>query len=184
MHDTRASDAAMLARIPGLGQLPAREREALLICAPAIAVEEGHAVFRQGESAGCALLLLEGRCRVEVEGDGGNTVVGHVRSGALIGEVGLYCRDTLRSATVIAEQRTRALVIEPGLFRAADARPAVTMIERRSLSELAERVRHSHARLRRAHQPTTPDAGPPARRLGILSRLLERWSRWIEEVLS
>lgn len=181
MHSGRASDAALLARVPGLGQLPARQREALLICAPAIDVPAGSSVFQQGDVADCALLLLDGQCRVELEQDGARRVVGRVRSGALIGEVGLYCRDTRRSATVIAESPTRALLIQPTLFRSADARPAVAMLERRSLSELAERVRHSNAQLRR-EEALAPR--PPVPTLGILSRLLERWRRFVEGVWS
>ncbi len=92
-----AFDDAALARIGAIGD--------------EVEIPVGQVLTRQGEAARQAYVILEGSCRVEVDG----AVMAQVGEGDIVGEIGML-DGRARSATVISQVPVRALVLDPGSF--------------------------------------------------------------------
>lgn len=158
-----------LASLPAFRNVPSTDLEILRVAAPPVSFAAGTVLFRRGDPAMGAFLLVSGRCRAEVASEGRATVLGHAGPGQVIGEAGLFRRDTHRSATVVAEEAVEALLLMPGLLDQPSAQPVMRVLERRALATLAERVRTSTATFQRLSPATEPDRDDPGN--SLLDRL-------------
>src|SRR5689334_5995165 len=87
--------------------LPPADQEALKSEIGIVRVERGEVLMKQGDPAECMYLVVSGRFEVVVEGpDRNRSVVGEVRSGETVGELGLI-DGSPRMATVVASRNSQ-----------------------------------------------------------------------------
>lgn len=72
-------------------------------------------IIEQGKSHQRIYQIAKGRCRIEISSDGVNTVVGHVKSGALLGEMS-FLEGTAATASVIADENAVDVYVLEGHF--------------------------------------------------------------------
>lgn len=116
----------------------------LLQRAPAQRHPPGTVLFRQGDAAEDAVLLVDGLLEVSVQAGASNRHVGTVRPGEVAGEQGLFVRDGARNASVMVSQPSQTIRLTPGLLRDGRSNPAIVAIEQQLIATLARRVRSTN----------------------------------------
>jgi CRP-like cAMP-binding protein len=124
--------------------------------APPIQFGAGAKVFKQGESADSALLVVEGRLIASVVGSDGEKIVGDSRAGEMVGETALFAKDMLRGATVIAAEPSRCLVIDRTLIGRTESGEAIAAIERHLLGTMARRIRKTNQTMQMVWKEMAP----------------------------
>lgn len=140
----------------------------LVILAPPVRFQRGVEVFAQGAPADVALLLFQGRLLASVCSAEGDTQVGDIRPGEVVGEQGLFVPGGQRSARVVAAEPSIALVLSPELMDHAARNPAIVALENHLLGTLARRIRRTNQAIQQAWkaQPLeSADAAPRKRTL-------------------
>jgi CRP/FNR family cyclic AMP-dependent transcriptional regulator len=123
----------LLRTIPLFAGLGRRHIERLGQLCDEVDLPAGHVLMRQGESGDEAMIMVEGRARVERDG----RLVAE-RTNGVIGEIALLAEGP-RTATVTLTEPSRLLVIGHREFHAVmDEMPEVRLAV---LSELARRIR-------------------------------------------
>ena len=119
--------------------LDARERTSLRALAIARHYDRGDVLFHRGDDAGAAHVLLEGRAKVSLLGEGGREILVSIAGpGELIGEIAAVAGRP-RTATVRALEAVRSLALPADALRAAVRRsPALAMV---LLDVAADRLR-------------------------------------------
>jgi CRP-like cAMP-binding protein len=112
------------------------------LCTP-VNLGVGHVIFRTGEAADSAMLLVSGRLVASV----GGRELGEIHPGELLGELGLLGRGQRRSADVSAREPSFALLLPPNPLASGDRNLAVVAIERHLLATLARRIRRTNQAL-------------------------------------
>lgn len=140
--------------------VPRASLNALLEEAPPVVYAAGHVIFRQGDTASIALLVLEGELVAEVQGPKGPHKLGTSGPGEIVGEQGIFVPGGLRSATVTASRPTVCLVLEPELMDQAAHNPAVVAMEQHLLGTLARRIRRTNQAIQHVWKAGTPAADP------------------------
>ncbi len=112
----------------------------------------GQHVFREGEPADHALLLLDGRLSVAVRTAAGPRSVGDVWPGEVVGETALFNPRSTRNATVTAVVASTCLVVDEPLLGAARGSRALAAAQNHLLSTMAKRIRSTNLSIRRAWQ--------------------------------
>lgn len=108
---------------------------ALAFNADAVLFNPGDVIFRQGEEAHDAWLILSGDARVVCRHNEGHTSAAPVSPGMLAGETALF-EESMRRSTLTAESTLCALRITRSTFlRALGAYPDLAASVRRALSE-------------------------------------------------
>jgi len=98
-------------------------------------VADGRTLMRQGERGDELFIVIEGKLRVERDGQ----VIAHRGAGEFLGEIALVDEGP-RSATVISDGPARLLVVGHRAFHTLmDEFPEIQLVV---LRELARRVRH------------------------------------------
>lgn len=77
----------------------------------------GEALFRQGEDADAAYVVLTGVVTVMIDTANGPVLISHVGENAIVGEMGLVTGEP-RSATILAESEVTALRLQKQVFLA------------------------------------------------------------------
>ena len=96
--------------------LPFSSREALKSEIGIVRVERGEVLMRQGDPAACMYVVVSGRFEIVVEGpDHNRNLVGEVRSGETVGELGLI-DGSPRMATVIASRNSQLVRVSVAGF--------------------------------------------------------------------
>ncbi len=109
----------------------------------------GEVLFRQGDEADRAMLVVSGRL-VSAVGEGMNSrTVGEVLAGEVVGETALFVDGGRRSATVTATEPTRCLLITQELLRSSPDSPAVVAVERHLLGSMARRIRSTNLNIQK-----------------------------------
>ena len=133
-----------LAELPAFRTVP--EADLAELCRyllPAL-LPAGTTLYREGEPAKDAALILSGRLSVTV-GDG--KVIGDAWPGDIIGEAGLFELGGVRSATVTAIAPTRLAMITMEAVRELPRNRGLMALEQRLLNHMAKRLRAANARL-------------------------------------
>lgn len=108
-----------LRRIPILGDLEERELATIAGFFSDASVATGETVYAEGEEAGSACFLVDGRLEAsKALPGGGATRLGVIETGSMIGEMALLTGGT-RSATVTALSQSRILTVSRHFFHAA-----------------------------------------------------------------
>lgn len=118
----------------------------------------GQPVFRQGEPADHALLLLDGRFSVSVDTDRGPRAVGDVWPGEVVGESGLFLPGSVRNANVLAEVDSVALLIDQDFLDKARGTRALCLAQRHLMATSARRIRATNLAMRKAWQQQRAEA--------------------------
>ena len=138
--------------------VPMEEVERLLSRSPLVDLPAGQVVFRQGEPADSALMVITGRLRVAVGTPEGSRVIGAIGAWEVVGETALYAPGQVRSATVTAVNDSYCLTIGQDLLEEGRSSPVVAALEYHLLHALAQRIRATNQALSdvwRDRQPPT-----------------------------
>jgi CRP/FNR family transcriptional regulator, cyclic AMP receptor protein len=111
-------EAAQIRRVPMLSPLETGVRKMLCFASERVEFQPGEVLFRQGESADAAYVLLEGTVEIVLRTASGSLLVNSMGQYDILGEAGMF-GDLPRSATAVASTRIVALRIPGELFRRA-----------------------------------------------------------------
>ncbi len=164
------SDVESLARLYMFNSVSRTELEAFALLFRTISVPAGQVLFRQGERADVAHLLVEGCLVVTVDADGDAREVGDVRPGEVVGETALYVPGGLRSATVAASSASRCIRLDPDQLDRATDNGAVVALEQQLLGTMSRRLRATNLTIQRAWKDEATSTAPPTPR-GLADRL-------------
>jgi len=134
---------------------------ALVAMAPPQTFAAESVIFRQGEPADRALLVVEGRLEATVEAGGRARRVGEIGPGEIVGEQAIFHPHGPRNAGVAALQASRCLVITPKLMEDGADNDALLAIETYLLGSLARRIRSTNRTMLQAWKEAAPK-GPAA----------------------
>ncbi len=117
---------------------------------PPVDYAAGQVVFRQGELAESAILVVHGELVASVSTPDGERVVGAAGAWDVVGETGLYAPDQPRSATVRATRDSTALLITHQLLAEGRSNPVIGAIEYHLLHTITRRIRNTNQALETA----------------------------------
>ena len=184
------SPLSSLARMPLLRGVPEHERQRLLAVGEWVELASGATLFRAGEPADHAVLVVEGRLRAWVSDGESERAVGDIFAGEIVGEAGIYGAATHRTASVRAQSDTKCLRVTRAGLEQMGGTETLAALQRNMLAAMARRLRSTGHAIRREWKakprepvglsppeplsPDQPPAAPEANRgiWGRLSRLL------------
>lgn len=116
-------------------------------------VHRGDVVFREGQRAKDAFLVVQGRLGVYLGEGAGERVIGEVRGGEVVGEAGLMNLSARRNATVRALVDTDLMRLTPRTLLDFSENAGMVAIEMHILAAMARRIRAANLRLEEALAP-------------------------------
>lgn len=132
----------------------------------------GDVLFRVGDAADTALLVVSGRLVVELPAGDEARAIGDVRAGEITGETALLSHNGLRGATVTAAQDSVALELTPELMLELADNPSVMALENHLLGTMARRIREINLNIKKAtREQDEVEPSPAAPQPSLLSRL-------------
>lgn len=147
--DADTDTESLVRRVPLFAELDEGELRFVLRAARRLTFAAGARLVRQGQAADTALIMEHGRARViSVLPGGGETVVGELGPGSVLGEMALL-DSGVRSASVVASEPTACLSMERDAFRLliAQGNRAVLAINHRITLGLCQRLRMLNGRI-------------------------------------
>ena len=108
-------EVAALAQTPLFAKLEPATLKLLAFASRRVSFAAGQALFREGDRADCAYLIISGSAVVLVGGTGGGTEIARIGKNHFVGELALLS-DSARNATVQASGELIALEINRDLF--------------------------------------------------------------------
>ncbi|MBI1384517.1 MAG: cyclic nucleotide-binding domain-containing protein [Rhizobiales bacterium] len=140
-------DVSMLRRIPLFAQIDTGKLKLLAFSSERLQYSVGQSLFRQGEEADHAYVVVDGSADVIVETPAGPVTVAMIQRNALVGEIGLLC-DVGRTATITAREPLTVLKISKEHFlKLLEESPSTA---RGVMRELAQRLADTTAELTNA----------------------------------
>ncbi|MEL6946315.1 MAG: cyclic nucleotide-binding domain-containing protein [Pseudomonadota bacterium] len=105
-------EVALLRSIPMLANLPANKLKLLAFASDQVAFDEGEILFRQGDEADAAYIVIRGQADVLVSTDSNTdeTKVAELGPNSFVGDMAILC-DIPRTATIQARTRLDTLRI-------------------------------------------------------------------------
>ena len=138
-------EAELLRRIPLFADIELAKLKLLAFTSERVAFEAGKCLFRQGDAADAAYIIIEGDADVIVESPGGAVTIARLGQNDFVGEIAILC-DMPRTATVRAVTRLVTLRISKDLFiRLINEFPRMAVAMMR---ELARRLENTNKQLR------------------------------------
>jgi len=136
----------------------------------------GQPVFREGDPADYALLLLDGRLSVTVATDKGPRTVGDVWAGEVVGESALFLEGAVRNASVLAEVPSVALLIDHAFLDKARGTRVLAAAQNHLMATTARRIRATNHAIRKVWQErraeaSASQASPTGGRVSFRERL-------------
>lgn len=138
---------ALLDGLPGFRGLPQGALAELALLGEPRRLRPGELLFREGDPADRALLLLSGKLAASVGQGAAARALGEVHPGELVGELALLGRGQRRSADVTAVVGGVGLLVGPDTLRRGASSPAVAALERQLLGTLTRRIRKTNQAL-------------------------------------
>lgn len=139
----------LLRRIPMFAKIDPAKLRLLAFASERVTYPAGEILFRQGDPADAAYLLIDGAVTVTVDLPSGPLLVARVGKDQIVGEIGIIC-DVARTATVTAESETVTLKITRDLFFQMINDFPVMGVE--IMRVLAHRLEHTTVQLRNCQQ--------------------------------
>lgn len=123
-----------LGKVPLFSKLEQSKLKLLAFTSELQTYEDGEVVFKEGDAADCAYVILKGEACIYANADDGEVVVGTLKSNQLLGELGVLTTSP-RSATIRAKGRLMMLRISSEMFlRLLAENPSVALDVMRQLS--------------------------------------------------
>ena len=110
-----AEETDLLRKIPMFAKMETSKLKLLAFASEIVEFEDGDVVFRSGDSADYAYVIMDGAVDVITETDAGPVVSVTLRQNQLIGELGLL-NNAPRISTLIANGNLRAMKITADMF--------------------------------------------------------------------
>lgn len=152
--------------------VPAESIAWVLRQSPPVEYAAGQVLFREGEPADSALLVVHGELAVFVDGPDGQRQVGQVGAWDVVGETALYATSQTRSATVRASRDSTCLVVSVDMLAAAADNPVIAALEYHLLHTLTHRIRMTNQAIQDVWRELDGSNCPPAEAQGSI-RLLD-----------
>jgi CRP-like cAMP-binding protein len=105
----------LLRRVPFFAEIEPAKLKLLAFMSERVGFDPGKRLFRQGDPADAAYLIIDGRAEVIVETSGGPIVVATLGANEIVGEMAILC-NVPRTATVCAKDRLMTLRISKEPF--------------------------------------------------------------------
>jgi CRP/FNR family transcriptional regulator, cyclic AMP receptor protein len=141
-------EVEILRRIPLFAQIEPSKLKLLAFTSERVAFDAGHVLFRQGDMANAAFVIIEGKAEVLAESPAGPVTLAVLGPSDFFGEIAILC-DVPRTATIRAETRLITLRISKELFlRLIKEFPQIAA---GIMRELAHRLENTNNQLRSAH---------------------------------
>ena len=159
-----ADTVAVLRGIPLFANIETAKLKLLAFSCAYLTLEDGEALFYEGEISDSVYIINEGKADIRVGGANGSEVtVATLGKQALIGEMGIF-RNTPRSATIRAAGPLKVLKIDGDVFlrivtENSDAALAVMQI----LSDKLARTTEDYERLKAVARQAGVEASDPSR---------------------
>ena len=129
------AEADLLRKIPVFSKLEPSKLKLLAFTSQSLIFEDTELLFRVGESADSAYVIVEGEVEIVSETESGDFVVGVLGQNEIVGELGVLTNSP-RSATIRARGRAVALRISDEMFlRLLAENPEVALDVMRQLSD-------------------------------------------------
>jgi len=142
-------EVEILRRIPLFQQIEPSKLKLLAFTSERVAFDAGHVLFRQGDAATAAYVIIEGKAEVTVASESGPVKVAQFENNDFFGEIAILC-DVPRTATIRALTRLVTLRISKDLFlRLIKEFPQIAVAVMR---ELAHRLELTNNQLREARE--------------------------------
>jgi CRP-like cAMP-binding protein len=142
-------EVELLRRIPMFSKIDPAKLRLLAFASERVTFAPGEVLYRQGDPADAAYLIIDGGVAVTVELASGPLLVAKVGKDQIVGEIGIIC-DVPRTATNTAEGQTVTLRITRDLFFQMINDFPVMGVE--IMRVLAHRLEHTTAQLRNCQQ--------------------------------
>ncbi len=110
-----AEETDLLRKIPMFAKMDTSKLKLLAFASEIVEFEDGDVVFKGGDSADFAYVIMDGAVDVVTETDAGPVVSVTLKQNQLIGELGLL-NNAPRIATLIANGNLRAMKITADMF--------------------------------------------------------------------
>ncbi|MSO89058.1 MAG: cyclic nucleotide-binding domain-containing protein [Rhodospirillaceae bacterium] len=137
----------LLRNIPLFAKVEPAKLKFLAFTSQRLTFEPGQALFKQGDMADAAYIIIGGEAEVLVNTPKGEMAVAVVGRNAIVGEIAILC-DVPRTATVRAKSKLETLMIAKDLFyRLINEFPSMAV---EIMRELARRLEKTTAQLREA----------------------------------
>jgi CRP-like cAMP-binding protein len=138
-------EVELLRRIPMFAKVDPAKLKLLAFASERITFEAGQELFRQGDVADAAYIIIEGAAEVIIDTPRGPITVATLGVNDFVGEIGIIC-DVPRTATVRAVARLTTLKITKELFLQMISDFPAMAVE--IMRVLAQRLEHTNMRLR------------------------------------
>ncbi len=112
---TLKEEVDLLRRIPLFANVERAKLKLLAFTSERVAFEAGQVLFREGDVADAAYVLIEGEVTISIDSPAGQAEVAVLGRDAVVGEIGILC-GLPRTATATARQRLVCLRIGKELF--------------------------------------------------------------------
>jgi CRP-like cAMP-binding protein len=109
-------EVELIRNVPILSELAPAAQKMICFASERVSFEPGRPIFRQGDFAEAAYVLIEGTVEITIVVDGAERRVNRVGRNAIVGEAGII-GDLPRSATATAVTRVEALRVSKDVFR-------------------------------------------------------------------
>jgi CRP-like cAMP-binding protein len=137
----------LLRRVPFFAEIEPTKLKLLALTSERAGFEAGRELFRQGDPADAAYLIIEGHADIIVETPGGPVTVATLGANEIVGEMGVLV-NIPRTATVRAKDRLVTLRISKESFmRMVREFPSMAVS---IMQELAQRLESTNNQLRNA----------------------------------
>jgi CRP-like cAMP-binding protein len=139
-----SQEVELIRHVPILSNLAPAAQKMLCFASERMCYEAGQVLFRQGDAADAAYILIDGAVEIVVWTASGSLLVNTVEQYGVIGETGMF-GDLPRSATAVAKTRLEALRVPKDVFcQTIHGNPEAAL---RLTCMLAERLASTTARL-------------------------------------
>ncbi len=144
-----AEETDLLRKIPMFAKMDTSKLKLLAFASEIVEFEDGDVVFKSGDSADYAYVIMDGAVDIITETESGPEVIITVRQNQLIGELGLL-NNSPRIATLISNGNLRAMKITADMFFRLLRENADVALD--VVRMLADKLTRSHAQVESLQQ--------------------------------
>jgi len=110
-----AEETDLLRKIPMFSKMETSRLKLLAFASEIVSFDDGDVVFKSGDSADFAYVIMQGAVDIVTETDAGPVIAGTLSQNQLIGELGLL-NNAPRNATLVSRGNLRVMKITGDMF--------------------------------------------------------------------